>query len=74
MVETSVLLLSLICVGLGAAFVLFPRAMLAASRAMNRTLAAVDESLMRYRYLIGLLFFAVSYGLFRLALLMPLSR
>ena len=74
MPNVGVLILSLLSLGLGVSFVLFPRALLEASRTLNRTLTVLDDQLIRYRYVMGLLLFAVSYGLFRLALLVPLSR
>ena len=60
------------CLGGGwGGFVLFPHPLLSLSRTLNRTLVVLDEQLIRYRYALGLLLFAVSYLLFRLALLVP---
>ncbi|MBI2104715.1 MAG: hypothetical protein HYT90_03915 [Candidatus Omnitrophica bacterium] len=74
MPDIGCLFLSLVCLIVGASFILFPHALLGASRALNRTLTVLDDRLIRHRYVMGLLLFAVSYALFRLSLLIPLSR
>ncbi|OGX38742.1 MAG: hypothetical protein A3C53_02670 [Omnitrophica WOR_2 bacterium RIFCSPHIGHO2_02_FULL_68_15] len=78
MPDTGLLLLSLVCLVAGIAFVLFPHPLLAISqslnRTLNRTLVTLDERLIRHRYLSGLLLFVVSYLCFRLALLVPALR
>lgn len=71
MPDTGCLFLSLLSVVVGAMFVLFPDALQRLGRTLNRTLATLDEQLMRYRYVLGLLLFVASYGLFRLALVLP---
>ena len=71
MPDLGLSLLSLICLIVGVAFVLFPHPLLAISQALNRTLVSLDDKLIRYRYLSGVLLFAVSYLCFRLALLVP---
>lgn len=71
MLDRGYLLLSVVGLLLGTMFFLFPNALLRASQAMNRVLmAAADEQVMRYRYLVGLLFYLASYGIFKLALLL----
>jgi hypothetical protein len=71
MPDSGLLFLSLLSVVGGAMFVLFPDALMKISGALNRTLAVLDERLMRYRYILGVLLFLLSYGLFRVALLLP---
>lgn len=74
MPDSGLLFVSLVCVVAGASFVLFPHPLLQFSRALNRTLVTLDEQLIRYRYLFGVLLFVVSYLCFRLALYIPLLR
>ena len=71
MPDSGLLLLSLLCLAAGVGFVLFPHPLLAISQAMNRTLTTLDERLIHYRYLCGIVLFIVSYLCFRLALLIP---
>ena len=71
MPEPTLILLSMAFVVVGAMFVLFPDPLLRLSQGLNRTLTVLDQKLMRHRYLVALIFFAVSYLLFNLALLMP---
>ena len=71
MPDSGLLLLSLLCLGAGVGFVLFPHPLLGISQAMNRTLTTLDDRLIHHRYLSGVLLFAVSYLCFRLALLVP---
>ena len=63
--------LSLLSVLLGTALFLFPGAVLRLSTALNRTLAVLDERLIRHRFVIGLVAFGAGYAFFRLALLVP---
>lgn len=74
MPDTGCLILSLFSVVLGVALFLFPHPLKQLSGTLNRTLVTLDESLMRYRYVIGGLLFLLSYGLFRVALLVPTLR
>jgi len=74
MPDTGCLLLSLLSVVGGAIFVLFPDALMKLSGALNRTITVLDQRLMGYRYILGVLLFLLSYGLFRLALLLPTLR
>ena len=74
MPDSGLLLLSLVCLVAGVAFVLFPHPLLAISQALNRTLVSLDDKLIRRRYLCGALLFVVSYLCFRLALLVPSLR
>ena len=71
MPDSGLLVLSIVCLMCGVAFVLFPHPLLAMSQVLNRTLVTLDEQLIRYRYLCGALLFAVSYLCFRLALMIP---
>lgn len=64
------LILSSLILILGVMFFLFPGVLLNLSKWWNRLATSVsDEHLLRYRYLVGLLCFLASYGLFKLALL-----
>lgn len=74
MPDSGLLVMSLVCLVGGVGFVLFPHPLQAISQALNRTLVALDERLIRYRYVCGLLLFLVSYLCFRLALLVPSLR
>lgn len=72
MLDRGCLIVSLLGVVMGTMFFLFPNGLLRLSKAVNRALvAAPDEQLLRHRYLVGLLCFVASYGLFKLALLIP---
>ena len=72
MPDRGCLILSLLGLVMGTAFILFPHGLLRLSKAVNRALvAAPDEALLRYRYLVGLLCFVAGYGFFKLALLIP---
>ena len=71
MPDTGFLTLSLLATVMGAVLFLFPDGVHKLSGLLNRTIAAVDEPLLRYRYLIGVLSFVASYALFRLALWVP---
>jgi len=74
MPDTGFLLFSVFCLVAGVLFILFPDALLNVNRFLNRIPVVLDERLMRYRYVVGLLLFAVSYGLFQVALLVPTLR
>jgi len=74
MPEPGCFILSLLCLVAAVALVLFPHGLLNLSRNLNRTLTVLDDQLVRYRYLLSLVLVAVSYGLFRLSLLIPLSK
>jgi len=54
MPNVGCLFLSLIALGVGVSFILFPNVLLEASRKLNRTLTVLDERLIRYRYVVGL--------------------
>jgi hypothetical protein len=69
MPDTALFLMSLVCLAVAVLLVLFPRLLLSQSRSLSRKLAVLDVRMMRYRYALSLLLVAVSYGLFRLALL-----
>lgn len=70
MPEHRLIACSMIAVVLAVMFIMFPGILLHASRTMNRTMVSLDESLMRYRYLLGVLCAVMAYGLFRMALLL----
>ena len=74
MSQTGCLVLSLLFLVAAVAFILFPRGLLSLSRAMNRTLIVLDDQLVRHRYLVSLVLFAVSYMVFKLSLLILLSK
>ena len=74
MPDTGLLFLSFLSVLVGSSLFLYPHAMMKVSNALNRTLAILDESIIQYRYLIGLLAFGAGYAFFKLALLLPLLR
>lgn len=69
MPDRYLLSLSAVVLVCGVMLFLFPAGLIRFSRWVNRLLAAPDQLLMRYRYLVGLLCFVASYCLFRLALL-----
>ena len=74
MPDTGFLFLSLASVLLGTLLVLFPQAVVKLSNVLNRTLAVVDDQLIRYRYLVAVLAFAASYAFFQIALALPSLR
>jgi hypothetical protein len=74
MPDSGLLGLSLVCLVVGAGFILFPHPLLALSQALNRTFTTLDTVLVRHRYLSGLVLFVASYLCFRLALLVPFLR
>ncbi len=74
MPDTGFLFLSLGGVGAGMMFFLFPKPLQKLSGALDRTVTRLDEHLMQYRYVIGVVLFALSYGLFKLALWLPALR
>jgi len=74
MPDTGFLFLSLASVLLGTLLVLFPHAVVKLGNVLNRTLAAVDEQFIRYRYFIAVLAFAASYAFFQIALTLPSLR
>ena len=74
MPDTGFLFLSLTSVFLGTLLVLFPNAVVRIGSALNRTLAAVDEQFIRYRYFVAILAFAASYAFFQIAMMLPSLR
>ena len=74
MPDTGFLFLSLASVLLGTLLVLFPQAVVKLGSFLNRTLAAMDEPLIRYRYVVALSAFAASYAFFQIALTLPAVR
>ena len=66
-------LVSLLCVGFTVLMFLFPNVVAGANRLLNRTVAALDEPLLRYRYVLGVLLAVAAYCVFRLAVLLPNS-
>ena len=74
MPDTGFLFLSLTSVALGTLLVLFPRAVVKLGGMLNRTLAAVDDQFIRYRYFVAVLAFAASYAFFQIALSLPNLR
>ncbi len=74
MPSTSLIVLSVSCIVVGTACILFPQALMRLSAVLNRPVASLDERLMLCRYLLGLVLFGLSYGLFRLALIVPIMK
>ena len=74
MPDTGFLFLSLASVALGTLLVLFPQAVVKLGGMLNRTLAAVDDQFIRYRYFVAVLAFAASYAFFQIALTLPALR
>ena len=74
MPDTGFLFLSIASLVLATFLVLVPKAVAKLSNVLNRTLAAVDEPLMRYRYFVAVLAFAASYAFFQIALTLPALR
>ena len=74
MPDSGLLFLSLLCIIAASSCVLFPKGLSKLSVSLNRTVKSFDEGLMRHRHLFGVLLFAVSYLLFRLAMLVPQLR
>jgi len=70
MPDTGMLLLSVLAACVGALLFLFPHGLQQLSGLLNRTIAACDESLMRYRHVIGVLAFVASYAFFQMALML----
>ena len=71
MPDSGLLVLSFVSLVLGVLLILYPSAIKQLSSALNRTLAVLDEPIVRYRYGVGLLAFIASYAFFKLALLLP---
>ena len=67
MPDSGMLLLGGLSLIAGVGFILFPNPLLKLSASLNKTLATLDQLLMRHRYPIGILLFVASYVLFRLA-------
>lgn len=74
MPDTGCLFLSLTGLVVGSLVVLHPKGVLRLSGALNRTLAVVDDRVVRYRYVIGVLAFVASFAFFKLALMLPSLR
>ena len=74
MPDSGFIFLSLASLVLGASLFLYPKVLLKLSGMMNRTMAVLDDQLIRHRYVIGLLAFIASYALFKLALMLPTLR
>ncbi len=71
MPDSGFLLISLVSLLVGVSLFLYPKALLKVGSALNRTIGALDDQLVRHRYLVGLLAFIASYAFFKLAILMP---
>ena len=74
MPDSGLLMLSALCVVGGISIILYPNALLKLNEVLNRTLMALDQRLMRFRHVIGVVLLLVSYLFFRLALLVPGMR
>ena len=74
MSQTGCLVLSLFFLVAAVAFILFPHGLLSLNRTLNRTLTVLDDRIVKHRYLVSLVLFAVSYMVFKLSLLISLSK
>ncbi len=74
MPDSGFLFLSGVCLFVGASLFLYPNAVLKLSKALNRTLKEMDDQLIRYRYMVGLLTFVATYAFFKIALYLPSFR
>ena len=74
MSQTGCLVLSLLFLVVAVAFILFPHGLLSLNRTLNRTLTVLDDRIVKHRYLVSLVLFAVSYMVFKLSLLISLSK
>ena len=74
MPDTGCFALSVFALVSGVGLILFPHPLVMLSRTLNKTLVQLDDHVMRYRYLLALLAFAMSYGMFRLSIFLPLFR
>ena len=70
MPDPNFLVLSLLSIAVGVVLFLSPQALVKASHLLNRTLVALDEQLIRHRYMMGVLAFAASYAFFKIALML----
>ena len=74
MPDSGFLFMSFVSLLVGVALFLSPNVLVRLGHLLNRTLAAMDEHLIRYRYFVALLAFAASYAFFQIALLLPTLR
>ena len=74
MPDTGFLFLSLLSVFIGSMLVLYPNGLVQVGNTLNRTITALDQWLVRYRYVTALLAFVGSYAFFRVAILLPGMR
>ena len=74
MPDPGCLFVSLVCLVAAIMLVLFPSSIAQASRSLDRTLTVLDDHLVKHRYVFSVVLFAVSYALFRLALLIGVAR
>ena len=70
MSHSYALAVSAMCLVAGVAMMLWPASMLRLSRALNRSIVAFDEPMIRHRRVMSLLLFTASYSMFRVALWM----
>lgn len=75
MPDSRLLLVSLLCVVIGGTFFLFPKVLAGLSQRLNISHGTLEQWIIRYRYITGVLAFAAGYAFFRLALLLsPLGQ
>ncbi len=74
MPHEGLLFVSILCVVIAAAAVLFPKTLEQVSGRLNKTVTTIDKRLMKHRYTFAIVLFVVSYLIFRLALQVPLLR
>ena len=74
MPDSGFLFMSLASIVVGALLFLSPQTLFKLSHGLNRTLAVLDERMVRYRYVVGLAAFIAGYAFFQLALMLPALR
>ncbi len=71
MPEMGLLVLSLLSLVIGVLLLVSPKTVVSLGRVLNRTITTLDESMIHARYIWAALLVLTSYGLFRLAVLLP---
>lgn len=71
MVDQRWMVLALLLVVAGSMAILAPKLLVAMNERVTKMLVSFDAPLLRFRYVVGVVFFVAGYLCFRLALLMP---
>ena len=74
MPDSGFLVLSLLSIVVGVMLFLAPQAIVKFGGLLNRSLAVLDDQLIRHRYVMGGLAFVASYAFFKIALMLPALR